>query len=217
MTLIGDLIQFVSGTKALSSEVNQNFADIKTAHNDLEGKAIKKDGSVAFTGAINAGSQKLTALATPTADTDGATKKYVDDQDTALGLTKAALAGLSSQVFSVANATAAAHALALGQLTGTTTGAETSISFTVWENGAPKIYTLKIGTYTGGASGNVTITFADPFTNECIFAAPFPIYNDTNLRVGWTRSYSASSCMFRRNGVDDLPSSTSFFWVALGK
>ena len=39
---------------------------------------IKKDGSVAMTGALNMGSQKITSLDTPTASGDAATKSYVD-------------------------------------------------------------------------------------------------------------------------------------------
>lgn len=50
MSLIGNLTQFSANTKAMAAEVNQNFTDIKTAHNDLEGNAVKKDGSVAITG-----------------------------------------------------------------------------------------------------------------------------------------------------------------------
>lgn len=41
---------------------------------------IKKDGSVAMTGALNLGSQKITSLDTPSASTDAATKGYVDTQ-----------------------------------------------------------------------------------------------------------------------------------------
>jgi len=39
---------------------------------------VKKDGSVAFTGAQSMGNNKLTTLATPTASGDAATKGYVD-------------------------------------------------------------------------------------------------------------------------------------------
>lgn len=41
---------------------------------------IKKDGSVAMTGALAMGSQKITGLDTPSASTDAATKGYVDTQ-----------------------------------------------------------------------------------------------------------------------------------------
>lgn len=39
---------------------------------------IKKDGSVAFTGNVDMGGQKVTNLGTPSATTDAATKSYVD-------------------------------------------------------------------------------------------------------------------------------------------
>jgi len=40
MSLIGTLIQFVTGTKIVAAEVNQNFEDVKTAHNELQGNFI---------------------------------------------------------------------------------------------------------------------------------------------------------------------------------
>ena len=43
------------------------------------GGDLKADGSVPMTGALNMGGQKVTNMAEPTADTDGATKEYVDD------------------------------------------------------------------------------------------------------------------------------------------
>lgn len=45
---------------------------------------IKKDGSVAMTGALNMGSQLISFLQTPSAGTDAATKAYVDLQITNL-------------------------------------------------------------------------------------------------------------------------------------
>ena len=40
---------------------------------------LKKDGSVSMTGNLNLGNKKIVSLATPTSNTDAATKKYVDD------------------------------------------------------------------------------------------------------------------------------------------
>ena len=40
---------------------------------------LKKDGTVAMTGNLNLGSKKIVSLATPTANTDASTKKYVHD------------------------------------------------------------------------------------------------------------------------------------------
>jgi len=53
--------------------------------------AVQRDGAVAMTGALNMGSQRITALATPTANTDATTKKYVDD------LVSAAVAAVEEQ------------------------------------------------------------------------------------------------------------------------
>lgn len=44
----------------------------------LEDSYVNKNGSVAFTGDVNAGGHKVVNVATPTADTDAATKAYVD-------------------------------------------------------------------------------------------------------------------------------------------
>lgn len=54
-----------------------------------------------MTGPINMSSQKITSLATPTADSDGATKKYVDDAKTSAANTGSnAAANVASQVVS---------------------------------------------------------------------------------------------------------------------
>ena len=41
---------------------------------------LEKDGTVVMTGSLKMGNNKITGLATPTANTDAATKKYVDDK-----------------------------------------------------------------------------------------------------------------------------------------
>ena len=40
---------------------------------------LEKDGTVAMTGDLNLNNNKIVGLATPTSNTDAATKKYVDD------------------------------------------------------------------------------------------------------------------------------------------
>ena len=45
---------------------------------------LKKDGTVAMTGRLNMGSNKIVSLSTPTTNTDAATKKYVDDKVSAV-------------------------------------------------------------------------------------------------------------------------------------
>lgn len=52
--------------------------DVESALTDLDDNKISRTGSVAFTGDQSMGSNKITDLATPTADTDAATKAYVD-------------------------------------------------------------------------------------------------------------------------------------------
>ena len=48
---------------------------------------LKKDGSVTMTGNLNLGNKKIVGLATPTSNTDAATKKYVDDNAGSTDLT----------------------------------------------------------------------------------------------------------------------------------
>ena len=52
--------------------------DDNTAAPDLS-DYLEKDGTVAMTGDLNVGNNKIVGLATPTSNTDAATKKYVDD------------------------------------------------------------------------------------------------------------------------------------------
>lgn len=66
---------------------------------------IKKDGTVAMTGALAMGSQKITGMDTPSASTDAATKGYVDTQISTV-------TGLFTAKGSVRAATTAAGTLA---------------------------------------------------------------------------------------------------------
>ena len=64
----------------LNDATNKKYVDDTLLLNNVAmSNYLKKDGSVAMTGNFNVGSKKIVSLATPTSDTDAATKKYVDD------------------------------------------------------------------------------------------------------------------------------------------
>lgn len=65
----------------LASSVQTSLGKADNAlqsHQDISGKLDKSGGTMS--GALNMGSKKITNLATPTNNTDAATKKYVDDK-----------------------------------------------------------------------------------------------------------------------------------------
>lgn len=97
-----------AGTKIVADRHDTHDQDIATGLN----QAINKDGSNAFTGAANLGSQKITALADGTAHTDGVNAGQIQDgglifQATdsgsantyAIALTPAVTAYVAGQVF----------------------------------------------------------------------------------------------------------------------
>ncbi|CAH3023414.1 unnamed protein product [Porites evermanni] len=63
----------------------KKYVDDKTSSGGSSGSSLdlsnylKKDGTVTMTGNLNLGNKKIVGLATPTSNTDAATKKYVDD------------------------------------------------------------------------------------------------------------------------------------------
>ena len=90
----------VTGTNSMANNLNMNNKKINhlappTSLNDATNKKyvddtlllnnvamsnyLKKDGTVAMTGNLNLSGNKIVGLATPTSNTDAATKKYVDD------------------------------------------------------------------------------------------------------------------------------------------
>ena len=71
--------QALSAAKADAAKTASDTATTNVT--TLTAAQVNKDGSVAFTGNIDAGNNKLTNLATPTAGTDGTTKTYVDNAD----------------------------------------------------------------------------------------------------------------------------------------
>ena len=97
-----------AGTKIVADRHDTHDQDLATGLN----QAINKDGSNAFTGAANLGSQKITALADGTAHTDGINAGQIQDgglifqsNDTgsanayAIALTPAVTAYVAGQVF----------------------------------------------------------------------------------------------------------------------
>ena len=97
-----------AGTKIVADRHDTHDQDLATGIN----QAINKDGSNAFTGAANLGSQKITALADGTAHTDGINAGQIQDgglifqsNDTgsantyAIALTPAVTAYVAGQVF----------------------------------------------------------------------------------------------------------------------
>ena len=116
-----------AGTKIVADRHDTHDQDIATELN----QAINKDGSNAFTGAANLGSQKITALADGTAHTDGVNAGQIQDgglifQATdsgsantyAIALTPAVTAYVAGQVFyfKAANASSGASTLNVNAL-----------------------------------------------------------------------------------------------------
>jgi len=116
-----------AGTKIVADRHDTHDQDIATGLN----QAINKDGSNAFTGAANLGSQKITALADGTAHTDGVNAGQIQDgglifqsNDTgsanayAIALTPAVTAYVAGQVFhfKAANASSGASTLNVNAL-----------------------------------------------------------------------------------------------------
>ena len=116
-----------AGTKIVADRHDTHDQDIATGLN----QAINKDGSNAFTGAANLGSQKITALADGTAHTDGVNAGQIQDgglifqaSDTgsantyAIALTPAVTAYVAGQVFhfKAANASSGASTLNVNAL-----------------------------------------------------------------------------------------------------
>jgi len=116
-----------AGTKIVADRHDTHDQDLATGIN----QAINKDGSNAFTGAANLGSQKITALADGTAHTDGINAGQIQDgglifQATdsgsantyAIALTPAVTAYVAGQVFhfKAANASSGASTLNVNAL-----------------------------------------------------------------------------------------------------
>jgi len=91
------------------------------------------------------------------------------DQFSALGGTlaeKALLAGSATQLFSVANATSIAHALALGQLTGVLS-ASGHVKIPIMEGATKKQIIIQWGAITVSSNTNLEVAFQTPFISAC--------------------------------------------------
>ena len=72
---------FYPGSAIRSSDLNDNFTQNLYTTQEVVSRYIDKVGTIPLAGNLNAGDYKITNLGTPTAQTDAATKEYVDDQD----------------------------------------------------------------------------------------------------------------------------------------
>ena len=79
----------VTGTTITTTWANTTLSDIASA---LTG-SVSADGQTPMSGDLNMGSNKVTSLATPTVDTDAATKAYVDLTQTASAITGGIITG----------------------------------------------------------------------------------------------------------------------------
>jgi hypothetical protein len=80
---------------------------------------------------------------------------------------KAKLAGLSTQVFALAAATAATHGVQLGQFTFAGTEAAWSAVFPVWNGSAKLNFRINGGYSANVTSGGIALTFYTPFNTAC--------------------------------------------------
>ncbi|WPU64940.1 tail fiber domain-containing protein [Peredibacter starrii] len=76
-TLITTYATGGTGAIAVTDTVPQALSKLETKTNSL-GNYVLRDGTAAMTGALQMGNNKITGLATPTVNTDAATKAYVD-------------------------------------------------------------------------------------------------------------------------------------------
>ncbi|WP_408097911.1 beta strand repeat-containing protein [Peredibacter sp. HCB2-198] len=90
-TLITTYATGGSGAIAVTDTIPQALSKLETKTNSL-GNYVLRDGTSAMTGDLQMGNNQITGLGAPGADTDAATKKYVDDE-----IANAALSGGSSQ------------------------------------------------------------------------------------------------------------------------
>ena len=139
----------VTNTTISSTWANSTLTDIASA---LTG-SVAADGQTPITGSLNLNSNKIINLATPTLDTDGATKLYVDTAD-ALSLLKA------SNLSDVANATTSRTNLSAAK-----SGANSDITSITGLTTALTVGQGGTGLTSAGASGNVLVSNGTTWTS----------------------------------------------------
>jgi len=139
----------VTNTTISSTWANSTLTDIASA---LTG-SVAADGQTPITGSLNLNSNKIINLATPTLDTDGATKLYVDTAD-ALALLKA------NNLSDVANATTSRTNLSAAK-----SGANSDITSITGLTTALAASQGGTGLTSAGASGNVLVSNGTTWTS----------------------------------------------------
>jgi len=81
----GLTITDIAGLDSALQTITDDIADHEDRLSSVEVSYINKDGTVAFTGQVNLGSNRITNLGEPLSSTDAATKGYVDSEISALG------------------------------------------------------------------------------------------------------------------------------------
>jgi len=143
----------VTNTTISSTWANSTLTDIASA---LTG-SVAADGQTPITGSLNLNSNKIINLATPTLDTDGATKLYVDTADTtnlALSLLKA------NNLSDVANTTTSRTNLSAAK-----SGANSDITSITGLTTALAASQGGTGLTSAGASGNVLVSNGTTWTS----------------------------------------------------
>jgi len=70
---------FVSGSAIRAADLNDNFTQNLYVIQEIDNNAIQTDGSKSMVGNLNMGSNRITNIAAPTADTDAVNRTYVNN------------------------------------------------------------------------------------------------------------------------------------------
>lgn len=125
---------------------------------------IKKDGTVAMTGALNMGNQAINSVATPSTGTDAANKNYVDTQ----------IANLNSLFDAKGSVRAAGSSSAMTRDTQMDAWAEVPGAFVAVEEGSTNADTVWLCTSNqGGTLGTTAITWQQIPTSAGLTSSNF--------------------------------------------